>query len=132
MKYKSKHDAKKWSMETFGRGGLIGTIPNAGNRYFVLWLSMYSALPRNTTGRGDIVITSGESKNERWLGLRIAGPSIGTFSSPLTSTRYSNRIAGRATNRAGPASEPIRGASSVPNARTLRPCNLDASFPPMS
>jgi 4-hydroxy-tetrahydrodipicolinate synthase len=27
MQYKSKHDAKQWSMETFGRGGLIGTIP---------------------------------------------------------------------------------------------------------
>jgi dihydrodipicolinate synthase/N-acetylneuraminate lyase len=27
MKYNSKKDAKKWSMETFGRGGLIATIP---------------------------------------------------------------------------------------------------------
>jgi dihydrodipicolinate synthase/N-acetylneuraminate lyase len=27
MKYASKKDAKKWSMETFGRGGLIATIP---------------------------------------------------------------------------------------------------------
>ncbi|HEG44313.1 MAG TPA: dihydrodipicolinate synthase family protein [Phycisphaerales bacterium] len=27
MKYKSKKDAKQWSMETFGRGGLIATIP---------------------------------------------------------------------------------------------------------
>ncbi len=27
MKYASKHEAKQWSMETFGRGGLIATIP---------------------------------------------------------------------------------------------------------
>ena len=29
MQYKSKHDAKQWSMETFcsGRAGLIATIP---------------------------------------------------------------------------------------------------------
>jgi len=27
MKYKGKKNAKQWSMETFGRGGLIATIP---------------------------------------------------------------------------------------------------------
>ena len=27
MQYKSKHDAKQWSMETLGHGGLIATIP---------------------------------------------------------------------------------------------------------
>ena len=61
----------------------------------------------------------------------IAGPSVGTFSSPLTSARYSTRIAGRAMKRAGRDNVPIRGDSSVPNARTLRSLNLDDSIPPM-
>ena len=47
---------------------------------------MYSALPRKMTGRGAIAITNGESKNDRWFGLMIAGPSVGTWSNPSTRT----------------------------------------------
>jgi len=27
MKYGSKHEAKKWSLDTLGHGGLVATIP---------------------------------------------------------------------------------------------------------
>ena len=75
------------AIDAFLTSRLIGTMPIAGNRNFVCQASMYSALPRNTTGRGAIAMTSGESKNDRWFGLMIAGPSAGTLSRPSTLAR---------------------------------------------
>jgi hypothetical protein len=44
----------------------------------------YSDLARNTTGRGTISGIKMESENERWLEARMAAPSEGTLSRPLT------------------------------------------------
>ena len=75
------------AIEAFLTSRLIGTMPRAGKTNLVSRASMYSALPRNTTGRGAIAISNGESKNERWFALMIAGPSRGMCSTPITWAR---------------------------------------------
>jgi len=72
------------AIDALAASRLIGTMPIAGNRNLVALLFMYSALPRKITGRGGIDMTSGVSKNDRWLGLRITGPVDGTLWRPLT------------------------------------------------
>jgi hypothetical protein len=44
----------------------------------------YSLLARNTTGRRSINGRKIESEKERWLEAKIAAPSVGILSAPLT------------------------------------------------
>ena len=61
----------------------IGIMPIAGKRYFVFHESMYSALPTKVMRRGTDIIKNAESRNEMWLGQRIAPPSGGKRCKPL-------------------------------------------------
>ena len=63
----------------------IGIIPSTGNRNFVFHDCMYSALPTKLMLRGTESIRNAESRNEMWFGHRIAGPSAGSRSKPLSS-----------------------------------------------
>src|SRR4051794_30508219 len=55
----------------------IGIIPIAGKTCLVFHESMYSALPTKLLLRGIVSIRNAESRNEMWLGHRIAGPVTG-------------------------------------------------------
>ena len=44
----------------------------------------YSALAKKATGRGIRACTITLSRKDRWLGATMNGPSLGTFSSPMT------------------------------------------------
>jgi hypothetical protein len=44
----------------------------------------YSLLARKTTGRRSIRGKKIESEKDRWLEAKIAAPSVGIFSAPLT------------------------------------------------
>ena len=52
-------------------------MPSTGKRYFVFHDCMYSALPTKLMLRGTDSIRNAESRNEMWLGHRIAGPVVG-------------------------------------------------------
>lgn len=47
----------------------------------------YSDFARKITGRGTIRGIKMESENDKWLDARMAAPSAGTLSSPLTQGR---------------------------------------------
>ena len=70
----------------------MGIMPIAGKRKRVFQLSRYSALPTKTTRRGSRAINNTESRKEMWLGARMAGPSMGTFSRPVTAVGKTVRV----------------------------------------
>src|SRR6476661_7544156 len=59
----------------------------------------YSALAKNATGRGIRACTITLSRNDRWLGATMNGPSLGTFSSPMTVGRQVPEISVRVVQR---------------------------------
>ena len=71
----------------------------AGNTCFVFHESMYSALPTKLMLRGSVSMRNAESRNEMWLGHRIAGPSSGSRSYPAVSMCHSRRATGPSTRR---------------------------------
>ncbi len=58
----------------------------------------YSDFARNTTGRGTMSGMKMESEKERWLEARMAAPSAGTLSRPLTQGLKSVFSTGPRTN----------------------------------
>ena len=58
----------------------------------------YSDFARNATGRGTMTGMKMESEKERWFEARIAAPSAGTLSRPLTQGRNSSLSTGPRTN----------------------------------
>src|SRR4051794_23986477 len=66
-----------------------GMEPTASKKDFITRPLMplvvkYSALAKKATGRGMSAWTITLSRKERWLGATMKGPSLGTFSSPMT------------------------------------------------
>jgi hypothetical protein len=58
----------------------------------------YSLLARKTTGLGHCSGKKMESEKERWLLARIAGPEVGTFSTPRVQGLKIKRSRGPRTN----------------------------------
>src|SRR6266702_2158362 len=59
----------------------------------------YSALAKNPTGRGIRAWTITLSRKDRWFGATMKGPSLGTFSSPMTVGRQVLEISPRVVQR---------------------------------
>src|SRR6478735_343112 len=59
----------------------------------------YSALAKNATGRGIRAWTITLSRKERWFGATMKGPSLGTFSRPITVGRQVEEMSPRVVQR---------------------------------
>src|SRR6478672_2421924 len=59
----------------------------------------YSAFAKNATGRGMRAWTITLSRKERWFGATMNGPSLGTFSRPITVGRHVEDMCRRVVQR---------------------------------
>src|SRR4029453_5790827 len=81
-----------------------GMEPTASKKDFITapltpLVVKYSALAKNATGRGMSAWTITLSRKERWFGATMNGPSVGTFSSPMTVGRHVVEISPRVVQR---------------------------------
>ena len=110
-----------------------GIEPTASKKDFMTFpltpfVVKYSALAKKATGRGISAWTITLSRKERWLGATMKGPSLGTFSRPMTVGRQVPEIepaggpadAVKQLHRCAPRSMPRRGQLPAPRWRCGR------------